>query len=326
MISLNEKGSQYVHKQMVTCLEVPNEGNSDILYTASRDKKIYSILLKPEEDKVGKYIKSYEGHSGFVNCITTNSSNDKIISGSSDNTARIFDVESQKSVVLKGHTRDITSISINTEDNKIITGSVDGKIMLWNTQGKCAEVFDGECQNTHTSWINCVAFRPFNSNIVVSGSEDGTLKIWDIEEKRVMETFINGFSVTEIKEKGIEIERKSAVTSLSMSPDGSLCAYGSKNSMVYVFKFDDNKCVINFDAGSTVKALAFGLTDVSIACATESEIILWDILKNVRIARIDYSSYGNGVYCTSLVWAKDMLLAGFSDGRITAYERTIIEE
>ena len=31
-----------------------------------------------------------------------------------------------------------------------------------------------------SEWVNCVVFKPDNPNIVVSGSDDKTIKTWDI--------------------------------------------------------------------------------------------------------------------------------------------------
>ena len=58
--------------------------------------------------------------------------------------------------------------------------------------------------------MNCVAFKPDNPNIVVSGSNDATIKTWDITSGSCLST----------------LKGEKAVYSLAFSPDGQLMATG----------------------------------------------------------------------------------------------------
>ena len=69
-----------------------------------------------------------------------------------------------------------TSILLSEDEKYAITSSTDHKIRLWDTQNKCrTKVLHG-----HTDIITTLHFDKENV-IVVSGSLDGTIRIWNIK-------------------------------------------------------------------------------------------------------------------------------------------------
>ena len=54
---------------------------------------------------------------------------------------------------------------------RLATGSVDKTVRVWNVQtGECTSTLHG-----HTEEVTCVAF---DGNTIVSGSDDGTVRVW----------------------------------------------------------------------------------------------------------------------------------------------------
>ena len=70
--------------------------------------------------------------------------------------------------------------------------------------------------------MHCVAFDPQKPNILASGSEDETIKIWDIESGACQST--------------LDVDGK--VLSVSFSPDGEFIAagYGYPGNAIQIFK------------------------------------------------------------------------------------------
>ena len=66
--------------------------------------------------------------------------------------------------------------------------------------------------------MNCVAFKPDNPNIVVSASDDTTIKTWDITSGSCLSTLNVG----------------SPVYSVHFSPDGHTVAAGCRNGTVQI--------------------------------------------------------------------------------------------
>jgi len=56
----------------------------------------------------------------------------KIISGSSDNTVRIWNMKGTLLNILKGHTDEVYSICLSPSGNRILSASYDKTIRIWN--------------------------------------------------------------------------------------------------------------------------------------------------------------------------------------------------
>jgi WD40 repeat protein len=80
-----------------------------------------------------------EGHSLIVTSVAITSDNNKIVSGSGDNTIKVWDMNTVGLLsALEGHTSRVTSIATTTENSKIVSGSYDNTIKIWDLrQGKC---------------------------------------------------------------------------------------------------------------------------------------------------------------------------------------------
>lgn len=95
---------------------------------------------------------------------------------------------------------------------QIVSGSRDKTIKLWNTLGECKfTIAEGE---GHTEWVSCVRFSPVtNKPIIVSAGWDRLVKVWNL---------------TNCKLKGDLRGHRYYINTVTVSPDGSLCASGGK--------------------------------------------------------------------------------------------------
>ncbi len=128
-------------------------------------------LLKKEEleDPEPFAIKILEGHSGSIECLEI--SQDKIISGSSDSTIRIWDFSGNCLQILKGHFECVRCLAVS--QNKIVSGSSDSTVRIWD--------FDGNCLKVSKGHSDCVLCLVVSQNKIVSGSADETVRIWDFD-------------------------------------------------------------------------------------------------------------------------------------------------
>lgn len=321
-----ERSKQKVHSDMITSLDVPYTGNSEFLYSASRDKKIYQWKLSGNEsEKIGTLVKEFKGQNFHINGVKSNKTNEKIVSVSSDNTARIYDVKTGEFVQLKSQKGSLTGIAINSEDNKIITSSYEGTLALWNTQGELSKTFKIENPTNFPIWILCCTFIP-NTNLAVTGSSDGKLRIWDVDTGEVTRTFLNGYLIEYYTNNKLPLPEANMITAVTSSADGSFLAYGGRDSRCYIIRLNESSQVLSFDTEAPINSLAFSNTETIIAVATRQSIICWNVVTDELVLQHDYESKTQ--YCTSLTWAKNTLVTGWRDGEIKVFEfvRTVSEE
>jgi serine/threonine-protein kinase len=114
-----------------------------------------------------------KGHTKGVNSAWFSPDGSRIVTGSDDKTARVWDAKTGAELLtLKGHTGWVASASFSSEGSRIITGCADKTVKIWNARsGAELLTFKG-----HTSILGPASFSPDGSQIV-TGSGDNTAKV-----------------------------------------------------------------------------------------------------------------------------------------------------
>jgi ribosome assembly protein 4 len=115
-------------------------------------------------------------------------SSSRMVSGSGDNTARIWDCDTCTPVhTLKGHTSWVLAVSWSPDDSRIATGSMDNTVRLWDSKtGKQI----GNPMKGHTKWVRTLAWEPYHTQKpgeprLASSSKDSTVRIWFANQQRI---------------------------------------------------------------------------------------------------------------------------------------------
>jgi hypothetical protein len=116
-----------------------------------------------------------QGHTYGVKSVAFSPDGKHIVSGSLDNTVRMWDAQTGKLVSdpFEGHTNGVNSVTFSPDGKHIVSGSDDNTIKMWDAQtGKLVSYpLEG-----HTNGVNSVAFSPDGKHIV-SGSDDNTIRM-----------------------------------------------------------------------------------------------------------------------------------------------------
>lgn len=68
----------------------------------------------------------------------------------------------------------------------LVSGGVDGTVRVWTWTGEARAVLSG-----HREWVRCVAGAVFDGQVqVASGSEDGAVRVWDVEAQACRQTLV----------------------------------------------------------------------------------------------------------------------------------------
>jgi len=137
------------------------------------------------------------GHTDWVTCLVA--VDDLLISGSFDASIKIWNLRTKEcTVTLTGHTSGINAIDLSGE--LLVSASLDCTLRIWNmTTKECTAVLEGHTdQVSHVNFItprptatthqirNKAGVPPPAANHIVTGSLDGTLRVWDVKQAKCL--------------------------------------------------------------------------------------------------------------------------------------------
>ncbi|KAL0947883.1 hypothetical protein HGRIS_010518 [Hohenbuehelia grisea] len=159
------------------------------------------------------------GHSASVNSVAFSPDGTRIVSGSRDNTIRVWNASTgiQTMSPLEGHSNFVTSVAFSPDGTRIVSGSVDNTIRVWNASTGIQTMSPLE---GHSRSVTSVAFSPDGTRIV-SGSYDNTIRVWNASTGIQTMSPLKGHSWL--------------VTSVAFSPDGTRIVSGSFDNTIRVW-------------------------------------------------------------------------------------------
>jgi guanine nucleotide-binding protein subunit beta-2-like 1 protein len=312
-VQMKLEGKLEGHNGWVTQIAT-NPHYNNLLVSASRDKKIIVWNLEDHGTLLsGKPLKSLHGHGHFVSDVVMSSDGQYALSSSWDKTLRLWDLNAGTSTrQFVSHEKDVLSVAFSADNRQIVSGSRDKTIKLWNTIAQCKHTIYKE-DGCHSDWVSTVRFSPSNQNpIIVSAGWDKVVKVWNLATCRL---------------KTNHIGHTGYINTVTISPDGSLCASGGKDGMAMLWDLNDGKHLYTLAGNDIINALAFSPNRYWLCSAIGPVIKIWDledkkVVDELKVDKMDPSMKSKTLpNCTSLAWSADgqTLFAGYTDNLIRVW-------
>ena len=168
-----------------------------------------------------------EGHKEDVYSLDYFPLGNKLISGSGDNTVRVWDLETGQCSLALSTEDGITTVAVSPNRGKYIAaGCLDKSICVWDSKtGYLVERLDSENElnNGHRDSVYSVVFTR-DGKKVVSGSLDKTVKLWSLSHLD-NNSVINGTSHCEVTYAG----HRNFVLAVATSENDEYILSGSKD-------------------------------------------------------------------------------------------------
>lgn len=220
---------------------------------------------------------------------------DKVVSGSDDNTLRVWSVSRGQCVhVLTGHTGGVWSSQLTTDGVYLASGSTDRTVKIWNTEtGQCLHTLQG-----HTSTVRCMALQ---GTTLVTGSRDTTLRVWDVRSSRLLHVLTGHMA---------------AVRCVQF--DGVRVVSGAYDCFVKVWDVAGEQCLQTL-TGHTNRVYSLQLDserNLAISGSLDTSIRVWDMARGVCL----HTLMGHQSLTSGMELRGNTLVSGNADSTVKVWD------
>ena len=146
----------------------------------------------------GKSVRKLSGHKHAVNDLSFSPDGSKLVSGSADKTIRVWDVAKGKVLCQAQTATEINAVSWIADGRQIASGGADYLIRVWYVDVAKRELAALKEIKGHEGPVTSLAALPPNGAQVISGSGDGTIRQWNLEDGQLIRKMKHGGPVAAV--------------------------------------------------------------------------------------------------------------------------------
>lgn len=239
------------------------------------------------------YLVPQVGHASYVVSVAFTSDGKRLVTGSTDKTARLWDVETGKEIrAFRGHEEDVTTVALSADGKYLVTGSGDNTACLWDlATGKRIRAFQG-----HTKGV-CSVVLSSGNRYLATASGDKTARLWDLNTGKQLRSFEGHYGL---------------VSSVALSADGKTLITGNMDWRVRLWDVETGK-ERRFFRWETEQITSMALSTDGKYLVTgtlDKTARLWDLLTGKSIRAFQHGEY---VFSVALSNDSKHLLTGCDD-------------
>ena len=213
------------HERSLTKIKFNTEG--DLLFSVSKDK-VPSVWYADNGERLG----TFNGHNGTVWCCDVRYDSTYFISGSADNTMRLWDVSNGKELLNIEYTSAVRTCGFSYDGSKLFTTTDQTmgnlcKLRVYDVQRLLSE--GGGIEPTHEitvpkrdSKITSALWGQYDETII-TGHDNGMLAKYDLKtQERVLQTY----------------EHRGKINDIQLSDDQTMMIAASNDTTARLFDVD----------------------------------------------------------------------------------------
>ncbi|EKU96985.1 hypothetical protein Lepto7375DRAFT_0917 [Leptolyngbya sp. PCC 7375] len=206
------------------------------------------------------------GHSERVRAVAISPDGQRIVSGSNDNTVRLWDLSGAPiGAPFQDHTDSVLSVAYSPDGTTLASGSADNSVRIWNVaDGILLHILEG-----HTDSVLSVAYSP-DGTTLASGSADNSVRIWNVADGTLLR-ILEGYT--------------DSVLSVAYSPDGTTLASGSADNSVRIWNVADG-ILLRILEGHTdsVLSVAYSPDGTTLASGSaDNSVRIWNVADGILL-------------------------------------------
>lgn len=222
------------------------------------------------------------GHDGPIRSLAFSADGLRLVSGSADKSARIWDLGDSKFPELtrfNGHAGEVTAVAFNSNAQQVISGAADKTLKLWNA----ADAVEIKDFPGHAGAIVGVAFDAANQP--VSASADKTIRTWNPA---------NGQAVRSITDP-------QPLSALAITRDFARVAVAGADKAVRVYQLSNGQKLASLEGhANPVVSLAFSVDGTRVVSSTASDATAWDAASGRLLEIVPIEKLASAVYVTDV--------------------------
>ncbi len=246
-------------------------------------------------------------HTDRVNDLAFTPDGEHLVTGSNAGDIALWSVPTGTlETTVQAEAGRILSLAVDAGSQTVAVSTSEGALQVWSIADAGGLRFLWTIVEEGQS-INAIAFHPTNDAVLVSGDQNGLIRVWDIERRQVIWTLDDSAD---------------RIISLGISPDGRYIASGSYDQAIRIWDLASGERLhVLTGHNLAVSGVAFSPDSALLASSSYDESIkVWNWAKEKELCTL--KGHAGFVYSVAFADGGSKLVSGGYDGTVRTWDLT----